>query len=130
MPYRVLAANKLARFLSAVAHPGRIQIIEELGKGESHVSSLKRTLNVSHSNVSQHLAVLRAQGVVVERRVGRYVYYRLCSSELAEWLVDGLRFLTEALEDSEHVKLAIQDAKSAWTAPAKTRRKQSKPKIE
>ena len=73
MPYRLLAANALGEFLSAIAHPRRIQIIEELRSGERDVGSLTTTLGVSHSNVSQHLAVLRAHRVVAERvRAGGY----------------------------------------------------------
>ena len=116
MPYRFLAASKLSEFLSAIAHPRRVQIIEELRSGERDVGSLKKTVEISHSNVSQHLAVLRAHRVVAERREGRHVFYRLCSSELAEWLVEGLRFVPEATEENEAVKSALQNAKLAWTS--------------
>lgn len=113
MPYRFLAASKLAEFLSAIAHPRRVQIIEELRGGETDVGSLKGTLGISHSNVSQHLAVLRAHRIVAERREGRQVFYRLCSSELAEWLVDSMRFVPEATEECEEVKNALRNAKIA-----------------
>ena len=123
MPYRLLVANKLAEFLGAIAHPRRIQIIEELWSGEKDVGSLKETLGISHSNVSQHLAVLRAYRVVVERRVGRHVFYRLCQSGLAQGLLDGMRFLREANDENEEVKNALHNAKLAWTPPKKTKRK-------
>jgi DNA-binding transcriptional ArsR family regulator len=128
LPYRLLAANKLREFLCAIAHARRIQIIEELRLGEKDVGSLRETLGVSHSNVSQHLAVLRAHRVVSERRDGRQVFYRLCSTELAEWLVDGMRFLPEATEENEEVKLALEDAKLAWSKPTGTTRKRTQPK--
>ena len=115
MPYRLLAASKLSEFLSAIAHARRIQIVEELWSGETDVGSLKETLGISHSNVSQHLAVLRAHRVVTERREGRRVFYRLCCVELAEWLVDGMRLLPAVAEDVGEVKSAIRDAKAAWT---------------
>lgn len=123
MPYRFLAASKLSEFLSAIAHPRRIQIIEELRSGEKDVGSLKKTMGISHSNVSQHLAVLRAHRVAGERREGRHVYYRLISSELAEWLVDGMRFVPEATEENEAVKSALQNAKLAWTSSTQRKRK-------
>ena len=130
MPYRFLAASKLSEFLSAIAHPRRIQIIEELRSGEKDVGSLKKTMGISHSNVSQHLAVLRAHRVVAERREGRHVYYRLFSSELAEWLVDGMRFVPEATEENEAVKNALQNAKLAWTSSTQRKRKRKPPTKE
>ena len=93
MPYRVLAANELGELLSAIAHPRRIQIIEELRSGERDVGALQKVLAISHSNVSQHLAVLRAHRVVAEQRKGRWVLYHLCRPQLADWLVKGGQFL-------------------------------------
>ena len=130
MPYRFLAASKLSEFLSAIAHPRRVQIIEELRSGEKDVGSLKKTMGISHSNVSQHLAVLRAHRVVGERREGRHVYYWLCSAELAEWLVDGMRFVPEATEENEKVKNALQNAKLAWTPSTQGKQKRKPPRKE
>lgn len=130
MPYRFLAASKLSEFLSSIAHPRRVQIIEELRSGEKDVGSLRTTMGISHSNVSQHLAVLRAHHVVAERREGRHVFYRLCSSELAEWLVDGMRYVPEATEENEAVKNALQNAKRAWTSSTKRNQKRKPPTKE
>src|SRR6056297_764174 len=93
MPYRLVAATELAELLRALAHPRRIQILEELRNGEQDVASLAKATGLAHSNVSQHFMVLRAHRVVVERREGRRVYYRLRSVELADWLVQGMEFL-------------------------------------
>ena len=115
MPYRLLAANALGEFLGAIAHPRRIQIIEELRSGEVDVASLTELLGVSHSNVSQHLAVLRAHHVVAERREGRRVFYRLRTVELAEWLVTGMDFLAPMDQQNDEVRKAIKKAKSNWS---------------
>jgi DNA-binding transcriptional ArsR family regulator len=119
MPYRLLAATELGAFLSAVAHPRRIQIVEELRSGERDVGTLQKLLGVTHSNVSQHLAVLRANRVVVEHRRGRQVMYRLCSPKLAEWLVEGMQFLPAVAEEVTHVKSALRRATAAWSSPRK-----------
>ena len=130
MPDRFLAASKLAEFLSAIAHPRRIQIIEELRSGEQDVGSLQGTLGISHSNVSQHLAVLRAHRVVAERREGRHVFYHLCSLELAEWLVEGMRYLAEATEKDVEIRNALQNAKRVWTSSPQRKPKHRPPKNE
>ncbi len=87
MPYRLLAATELAEFLRALSHPRRIQILEELRRGERDVADLAKATELSHSSVSQHLMVLRAHRVVTERREGRRVFYQLRSEELACLLV-------------------------------------------
>lgn len=115
MPYRLLAAEELGEVLRAIAHPRRIQIIEELRSGEKDVGTLEKMLEISHSNVSQHLAVLRAHKIVVERREGRQVYYRLSSPKLAEWLVEGIQFIPSVAEGVDLVKDALHHAKAAWS---------------
>jgi len=115
MPYRLLAASELAEFLRALAHPRRIQILEELRKGERDVASLARATELAHSSVSQHLMVLRAHRVVSERREGRRRFYRLRSEELAVWLVQGMDFLSHMDQQTDEVRKAIKKAKSKWS---------------
>lgn len=115
MPYRLLAASELAEFLRALAHPRRIQILEELRSGEQDVASLAHTTKLSQSGVSQHLMVLRACRAVAERREGRRVIYRLRSEELADWLIQGMDFLAPMDQQTEEVRKAIKKARSTWS---------------
>ena len=115
MPYRLLAATELAELLRALAHPRRIQILEELRGGERDVASLAKATGLAHSSVSQHLMVLRAHRVVSERREGRRVFYRLRSDELADWLVQGMDFLPSMDQQTDEVRKAIKKAKSKWS---------------
>lgn len=115
MPYRLLAATELAEFLRALAHPRRIQIIEELRSGERDVATLAKATELAHSSVSQHLMVLRAKRVVAERRQGTRVFYRLRSVELADWLVQGMDFLAPMDQDNEKMRKAIKRAQSKWS---------------
>ena len=71
---------------SVLAHPHRLRIVEELGSDERDVASLQSALGISHSGVSQHLSQLRALELVIERREGRHVFYRLMHPELAAWI--------------------------------------------
>ncbi len=115
MPYRLLAATELAEFLRALAHPRRIQILEELRSGEQDVAALAKATELAHSSVSQHLMVLRAHRLVAERRDGRRVIYRLRSRELAEWLVQGMDFLATMDQQTADVRKAIRKARSKWS---------------
>jgi DNA-binding transcriptional ArsR family regulator len=115
MPYRLLAASELAEFLRALAHPRRIQILEELRCGERDVASLAKTTGLAHSSMSQHLMVLRAHRAVAERREGRRVFYRLRSEQLADWLVQGMDYLPTMDQQASEVRKAIKKAKSKWS---------------
>lgn len=120
MPYRSLVSAKLGRLLAVLSHPHRLQIIEELGVLERDVASLQAALGISHSGVSQHLAMLRSHGLVAERREGRHVFYRLVQPDLAAWLVDGLRFIEPGAEQIE-LRAAVRDARATWGAVSNKR---------
>jgi ArsR family transcriptional regulator len=64
-----------AQIFRALAHPTRIAIIEALRNGELPAGKLTALLQVEQPNLSQHLSVLRAQHIVVNRKVGNQVYY-------------------------------------------------------
>lgn len=50
--------------LRIVAHPVRVSILDELTKGVKCVSDLEDFLDISQSNISQHLSLLRRHGVI------------------------------------------------------------------
>ncbi|MBF4160919.1 ArsR/SmtB family transcription factor [Nocardioides acrostichi] len=66
----------------AIADPKRLHIIAALREGELSVGDLCDVLDISQSNTSQHLAVLRERGVVIRRREGTSVYYSLSSTKV------------------------------------------------
>ena len=73
----------------AIASPTRRALLEELSRGERHVSALVERVDVTQSAVSQQLDVLKGAGLVLERRVGRFRYYRLHATPLSDvesWL--------------------------------------------
>ena len=118
MPARKLISEKMAEFLSSIAHQHRIRIIEELHAGEQNVNSLQAILGTSHSVVSQHLSVLRANKVVKQRKVGNLVYYQLAQPELATWLLQGLSYLEGGLQSDEAIRSAVNEVKSIWNHPS------------
>lgn len=72
-------ARQAARLLGAMSNPRRLIVLCELGHGERSVGALSRMAGLSQSALSQHLAKLRAQGLVRTRRDAQTVYYRLTS---------------------------------------------------
>jgi DNA-binding transcriptional ArsR family regulator len=64
-----------ADIFQALAHPTRIAILELLSDGELSAGALIEKLGLEQANTSQHLAVLRAKQLVVNRKVGNQVFY-------------------------------------------------------
>lgn len=66
-----------ARILKAMAHPGRLAMLDALAGGELCVCDLQKVVGSDMSTVSKHLAVMREAGLVEDRRQGLQVFYRL-----------------------------------------------------
>ncbi|MBK9166616.1 MAG: helix-turn-helix transcriptional regulator [Bryobacterales bacterium] len=114
MPSRIVVAKELASIFSILSHPDRVRIVAELRQGEKDVNGLQATLGVSHSRVSQHLSGLKAHRIVQERREGRHVFYHLTQPELANWLIQGLRFVEGEAAHTDSVRAAIREARGLW----------------
>ncbi len=88
-----------ARVCKAIADPKRLLIINELRERELSVGDLCEALDLSQSNASQHLAILRDRGVVFFIVKGTSVIYTWRGTKVIE-AVDLLReFLAEDLAD-------------------------------
>lgn len=120
MPFREIVTQELATLLGVLAHHDRIQIIEELYKGEREVKALQEKLQISHSRVSQHLSLLRSHKIVAERRQGRHVFYRLVKPALSLWLLDALKFIELRLQQTDEIRQAVENARSLWLDNEKT----------
>ncbi len=114
MPQREVVAKELADMFKTIAHPDRIRIIEELGQGEKDVSTLVESLDLPGPRVSQHLSLMRANRIVVERREGRRHYYHLVQPDVASWIIDGLDFIEGRISGVS--KSAIVEARDLWRA--------------
>jgi ArsR family transcriptional regulator len=71
-----------AEVLRMLASPRRLEILHRLAAGPCEVGRLAVSMGVSQPNVSQHLAVLRAAGLVDADRDGREVHYRLADTDV------------------------------------------------
>ena len=87
----------------ALADPVRFRIMERLTDGPAAVSELVLLSGESQSNVSNHLAVLRAQGLVTVTRIGRQRVYEVADPAVGQ-LVESLGMI--AGHGSERLKLS------------------------
>ena len=71
-----------AEVLKTLASPRRLEILHVLARGPIEVNRLAEAIGATQPNVSQHLAMLRAAGIVEAERDGREVRYRLADEDV------------------------------------------------
>jgi DNA-binding transcriptional ArsR family regulator len=89
------------RVFQALADPSRRAIFVALTRGEAAVKDLTARFDISQPAVSQHLAALKAAGLVRARRDGRCVHYRIDPrgmKPLINWIAHYRAFWTESLD--------------------------------
>ena len=74
-------ARAATELLKALAHESRLMILCMLVEGEKSVGELEQLMDLRQSNVSQQLARLRLDGLVIARRDGQSMYYAIKSEE-------------------------------------------------
>lgn len=74
--------DRVAKFLKAMSEPNRLKILRSLHDGELSVTDLIAGTGATQSNVSKHLAVLTAAGIVSFRKEGTSVYYRIADPNI------------------------------------------------
>jgi DNA-binding transcriptional ArsR family regulator len=67
----------------ALADPTRRQILQDLRDGELSAGEIVARFNISGPSISRHLTVLKAAGLVTERREANRIYYSLVAERLA-----------------------------------------------
>ncbi len=73
-----------ASLFQALSHPTRIAIVEVLRDGELSAGAIQEKLGIEQANLSQHLALMREKGIVIPRREGSNVYYRLSNPKITQ----------------------------------------------
>jgi ArsR family transcriptional regulator, virulence genes transcriptional regulator len=71
------AAAEASSLLGRLAHPQRLMLVCQLLAGECAVGALAQAVGLRQPTTSQHLAQLKADGIVVPRRAGQIIYYKL-----------------------------------------------------
>lgn len=95
--------ERTARVFHALSEPTRLRLVDLLRGGERCVCELTDALEAGQSRLSFHLKALKDAGIVLDRREGRWIYYRLnqerveevaalltdCCSPVRSWLKAG-----------------------------------------
>ena len=79
-----VAMRRSAAVAKALADPKRLCVLQSLAAGELSVHELSARVGCQVPNMSQHLAVLRNSGLVLTRRDGNAIFYRLADERVLE----------------------------------------------
>jgi ArsR family transcriptional regulator len=82
--------RQVSQLFSLLSHAPRVQILDELRRGEACVCHLQAVLDRPQAYVSQQLSVLREADVVTDRREGLFVFYRLADEQVEHLLEETL----------------------------------------
>ena len=86
--------TQFAAVAKSVAHPHRLELLEQLAQGERSVEVLAERAGLSVANASQHLQQMRRAGIVAARREGKFVFYTLADDAVLD-LLSALRRIAE-----------------------------------
>ncbi len=73
-----------AEMCKVFSHPKRLELINILRDKEMNVGELSQKLGLPIGNLSQHLAMMRQRRILVSRKGGNVVYYRIANPRLLE----------------------------------------------
>ena len=75
--------DKKAEILKAMAHPIRLCILRGLSENdEKQVNDMKSCLNMPQSTISQHVGILKKEGLIKGRRDGVNIYYSIANDDV------------------------------------------------
>jgi DNA-binding transcriptional ArsR family regulator len=110
-----------AELCKALANEHRQAILHAIGEGEKCVGDLAAEIGISVHNVSQHLRVLKERGMVVSRKEGQTVYYRITNQKFVQACALIRQALVEQhLAQSESLQAAELLSAARAASPATT----------
>lgn len=107
--------KELEQYFKALADRNRLRILNLLLHGELCVCDIQFVLEASQPNVSRHLAYLKNSGLVLDRRDGFRIFYRLAEpkqglkKKVFEFLQDTYKGEEQLHDDTRRLKEAIQE---------------------
>lgn len=102
-----------AKLLSALTNPKRIEIVRVLSNSCITVSDLVRMTGMTQSNISQHMQVLRREGIVITKRKGKTILYCLSHQNFVK-ILDNIH---EVLSDRKKIKPLTKHLRIPHTLP-------------
>ena len=93
------------------SNPKRLEIINHLKEKELSAGELLEKTGLSKANLSQHMGVLRAKGVILSRREGVTVYYRISNPKIIEACILMREVILEQFEEKSRMIASLNTMK-------------------
>lgn len=106
----------VSNLFSVLSHPLRVKILWLLKREKSlNVNQIQTELNISQSNVSQHLSILKINKLVIEERKGKEVYYSLKESKkISKVLISAIHLIGYQLALNSELLSTYTEVLSLW----------------
>jgi len=91
----------VANIFKAMAHPTRVQIVKLLKEGPLCVCNILPQLESEQSNTSQHIALLRNQGILDNKKDGSMVIYKIKSPEVLQMIELAENIILRQMEETK-----------------------------
>lgn len=116
---KALLFEQFARIGQALSSGPRLELLELLAQGEYSVDALAQLTGLSVANTSRHLQQLRLAGLIVARKEGQFVHYRLAGDEVVRLIYAlGAVGETYSAEVERLIKTFLADKDSLEPVPA------------
>ena len=99
-----------ANICKTMANPRRLEIIEALRDVELNATQLTQKVLISKANLSQHMSILIQKGVVLSRREGLNVFYKLSDERITKACDLMRELLIKNLEQNNHILKDIKNS--------------------
>lgn len=74
----------VSALLKSISHPIRLKILCILQDGEKAVGDIQTAVQTTNANVSQHLTIMRNQGIVASRKEANFIYNRIADARVLD----------------------------------------------
>ena len=78
--------DALAQILKSMSHPIRLKILCLLQNRELTVGEIRETVKTTNANISQHLHILRGQGIIDFRKESNFIYNRIADKRILDMI--------------------------------------------
>ena len=92
-----------AEMCKVFSNPIRLEILNLLRGQEMSVTELINKSKLSQANISQHLSIMKSKGIVVSKRNGKNIYYKLSNPKIIKAFDIIREVLAERLEKSRKI---------------------------
>lgn len=76
--------DAMSKILKSMSHPIRLKILCLLQNGELSVGDIRDQVETTNANVSQHLNILRSQGIIDYRKDANFIYNKITDKRILE----------------------------------------------